>query len=301
MEAESEKPPPLAWGRRLSSGAAFCCDRGWGAGQALEGFWRDVFAGAPSGARVLEIGCGSGEVSTWAAEAGRGLTVTASDLFDAADGMQSHPAVTFVGSAPAEALPFPAESFDLVVSNFAIEYAPREGALAELARVVRPGGSAVLVLHSADSVLTADSRAVLTVAEGITAADIPDRVRRAATLRPDHLTRRKLLKDVLKRKDEFPRPITTATGVEYFDLAERLLKGELGAREAVAELDRDVEMRLFLAREQARAALDAAALQEVAETLRTTGFAVQTSRLSYNFEGSSAPQMLAWTVFADRR
>ncbi len=53
--------------RRLAGGPAFSCAQGWGPGQVLEAFWRDVFAATPQGYRVLEVGCGSADVSVWAA------------------------------------------------------------------------------------------------------------------------------------------------------------------------------------------------------------------------------------------
>lgn len=288
------------WAQRLAKEPHFCCSRGWGAGQALEAFWRDVFSAVPIGARMLEIGCGSADVSLWAAEAGRGLRITASDVFTEAEGVRRHPDVKFAGGAAAEALPFPAASFDLIVSNFAIEYAEWEAALSEIVRTLAPGGSAVLVLHSADSVLTADSRAVVRIADAMAKAEVADRVRRAASLRPDHLSRRKLLKDVLKHRAEIPVLVTAGTGVEYFDLAERLLAGDSAARDDLAGVDREVEMRQFLAREQSRAALDIKGLGEVADRLAAAGLRVQTSHISYQFDRSAPPEKLAWTLFADK-
>jgi len=219
------------WTRRLARGPKFSCLLGWGPGQAIETFWRDVFTTAPRGARLLEIGCGSGDVSVWAAEAGRDLRVVASDIYEGSEGVRQHPGVTFLGGARAEALPVEPESFDMIVSNFAFEYASdREAAAGEVARALRPGGSAILVLHSADSIVTAGSLSAIEVRAALARADIPERVRRAAALRPDHLSRRKLLKDVLKARDGFPMAGFGFSGGEYFDIAERLLKADPAAR-----------------------------------------------------------------------
>ena len=46
--------------------------------------------------------------------------------------------------APIESLPFPHESFDVVTATGVLEYADVAAALAELARVLRPGGRAVV-------------------------------------------------------------------------------------------------------------------------------------------------------------
>lgn len=289
------------WARRLAGGPAFSCAQGWGPGQVLEAFWRDVFAATPQGYRVLEVGCGSADVSVWAAEAGRGLKIVASDLFDSAEGVRTHPDVTFLGGASVEALPAPAASFDMVVSNFAVEYAPnRDAAAAELARVLRPGGRGVLVLHSADSTVTQTSLIALETHAALLAADVPDRVRRAAALRPDHLSRRKLLKDVLRRRGEIPAPMLSFSGVEYFALAERLLKGDPAARQDLARLDEGVAMRMEISREQSGVALDPAALSALTARLRAVGFDVEASEMTCTYD-NGATDKVGWIVLLTRR
>lgn len=95
------------WDDRVGSDPTFCCPVGYGAGQALEGFWRDVFGRARLGARLLEVGCGSGQVSVWAAEARRGLRILATDIHNRPSAVMRHPEVGFQGGVRAEALPFP--------------------------------------------------------------------------------------------------------------------------------------------------------------------------------------------------
>ncbi len=209
--------------------------------------------------------------------------------------------MTFVAGAPAEALPVATGSFDMIVSNFAIEYSlDREAALAELARVLRPGGCAALVLHGADSTVTASSRVAIETYEAIAAAGIPDLVRRAAALRPDHLSRRKWLKDVLRRREDFPRPMLSYSGVEYFDIAERLLKGDPAARQDLAAIDGGVAMRLDLSREQARVALDEAAVAALHGRLTAIGFAVQLTELTCTY-ASALTEKVGWIALLTKR
>jgi ubiquinone/menaquinone biosynthesis C-methylase UbiE len=106
-------------------------------------------------ARVLDVGCGAGQelypfvssaetlgvgvdVSSEAGRAGR-------ELYAAhAPGAK----VAFVRSA-AEALPFRSGSFDVVVCRLALPYTDNRLTLAEIARVLQPGGVLLLKIHHA--------------------------------------------------------------------------------------------------------------------------------------------------------
>jgi ubiquinone/menaquinone biosynthesis C-methylase UbiE len=103
-------------------------------------------AGVESDMRVLDLGCGPGQVA--AAAAGRGAAVTGADI---AEGMlavarRRHPEVSFV-HGDAESLPFPEGFFDAVVGNFVLNHLPRpELAAAEIARVLARSGRAALTV-----------------------------------------------------------------------------------------------------------------------------------------------------------
>jgi SAM-dependent methyltransferase len=93
---------------------------------------------------VLDVACGTGNAATRAAREGARVTGVdlTPELFEAgrAEAAAAGVEVEWV-EGDAEALPFPDESFDVVVSVFGCMFAPRHEVTArELARVLRPGG-----------------------------------------------------------------------------------------------------------------------------------------------------------------
>lgn len=99
----------------------------------------------PRGARVLDVGCGAGQTLIAAASDNPAVGVDL-DLGALALGRKLAPDIGFVRAA-GEALPFAPASFDLVVSRVALPYMHVPTVLAELRRVLRPGGGLWATLH----------------------------------------------------------------------------------------------------------------------------------------------------------
>jgi SAM-dependent methyltransferase len=112
------------------------------------------FARERRGARVLDFGCGAGNLVV----AGRaaGLDITGADSFYAGSNARGEAETAgLLGSAVFEIrdgrLPFPGSSFDLVVDNQVFEHVEDlEGALAEIDRVLRPGGEMLSIFPASD-------------------------------------------------------------------------------------------------------------------------------------------------------
>lgn len=114
--------------------------------------------GLPPGGAVLEVGCGSGMLTRpLARRAGAGTTVVGLDinpylLREAAslarlEGLGDR--ITFQ-EGRAEALPFPDHRFDTALACTTLEELDADRALAELARVVRPGGRVGVLVRAED-------------------------------------------------------------------------------------------------------------------------------------------------------
>ncbi|MFT3925442.1 MAG: methyltransferase domain-containing protein [Myxococcales bacterium] len=96
------------------------------------------------GERVLDVACGNGHAALAAARRYTevtGLDYVPSLLERARERAQAERAqITFV-EGDAEAMPFPDQSFDAVISTYGVMFAPdQERAARELTRVCRPGG-----------------------------------------------------------------------------------------------------------------------------------------------------------------
>jgi SAM-dependent methyltransferase len=111
--------------------------------------------GRARGLRVLEIGCGLGTDGAQFARAGADYTGV--DLTDAAVELARKCFAVFglkgdFRTADAEQLDFADESFDLVYSHGVLHHTPDTArAVAEVHRVLRPGGRAVVMLYHRNS------------------------------------------------------------------------------------------------------------------------------------------------------
>jgi ubiquinone/menaquinone biosynthesis C-methylase UbiE len=136
----------------------------------LNQFWREYFSSmgtlaAPK--KMIDIGCGDGAVVAAAADTlgDECLQLTSLDISrHSLDLMrQRYPDVDGV-VADALHIPFDSWSFDLVTSQFGVEYAGR-AAFVEAARLVAPGGQLALLVHHRASIMYEDCSASLDAVE----------------------------------------------------------------------------------------------------------------------------------------
>jgi ubiquinone/menaquinone biosynthesis C-methylase UbiE len=128
----------------------------------IEGLFRLAVDGR-DGCRVLDVGCGDGyHICLFNADPGirkrvtfTGIDVSQTDLWWAAALARS---LTYENirlfECSAEQLAFPDSCFDVVLCSDVIEHLPRpERCLAEMLRVLMPGGTAILTTPNEDSVV----------------------------------------------------------------------------------------------------------------------------------------------------
>lgn len=149
------------WTRHWATGAAHSCAGSYTDtyGGAIAAFWAGLHAHTAAGARVLDIATGSGALPRLLLHLrpALDLRIDAVDLAEPATGwLRKLPAaqaarVRFHGGVGAERLPFADGAFDLVLSQYGLEYADMALALPELLRVRAPRGRIGLVMHDADS------------------------------------------------------------------------------------------------------------------------------------------------------
>lgn len=105
--------------------------------------------GPLAGASVCDIGVGTGRIATWLASQGASVIGV-----DQADGMLRHPqtqaaTVAVVKARVGDPLPFPDGQFDVVTCMRVVKYVEDlAGVMAELSRIVRPGGQVLVEISN---------------------------------------------------------------------------------------------------------------------------------------------------------
>lgn len=194
---------------------------------ALFGQWAPKIADAAQirpGERVLDVGCGTGilarEIASRVGPVGRVVGI------DPAPGMlavagQRTPSVEW-RQGVAESLPFPDQSFDAIVSQFALMFfADRHQGLREMLRVLAPGGRlAVAVWGSLDDMPAyAAEVALLERTAGRQAAD--------ALRAPFVLGDRKALAALFSEAGVATTDITTVPGRAQFPSIRTMVEADL--------------------------------------------------------------------------
>ena len=148
--------------------AASCVPSSERAAREIRERWIRWLADLPDGSRLLDLGTGNGILLAHATAAaqrqGKRFSLTGVDLadIDPARWLSSLPAglrqARFLGGVAAERLPLADRAFDAAVSQYGLEYADLEPALAEVERILAPGGRLLWLAHAEDSSVVRQNR-----------------------------------------------------------------------------------------------------------------------------------------------
>lgn len=308
------------WENYYSSGQLATCPTGPDGGydQELRTVWEDFFTPLPQGAKLLDLGTGNGAVIAIAAALGASLgrqwQLHGSDLAsidplrDVADGAQRFAGVVFHPRVASEHLPFGCE-FDAVCGQYALEYADMPAALAEVARVLRPGGRALFITHHEQSVILGNARASLAEC-----ALVLDEWQVFARLRPwlcsdgaDAAQReqaalglQQLVRQLKEAVAQAAREATPGGGLilrATLDAVHQLLVLRTRAGPSVVDAEIDVAQRQVLAsRQRLQDLVDRALSEQAVESLlqaaRASGLQAQPPALQFH----AGTQLVGWRL-----
>ncbi len=145
------------WAANTGAGGRGCLPQRWGAIEdAQRSAWRGFIADLPQAAKVLDLATGDGRVLGWMRAERDDLALIGVDLAptlpEAPQGTETR------GGIPMEDLPFDANEFAAVVSQFGFEYGDVAKTPAEIARVLAPGGTVGLMVHRGDGPILEHNR-----------------------------------------------------------------------------------------------------------------------------------------------
>lgn len=161
------------------------------AAEVAEG-WRNFFEELPPHSIVLDLCTGNGAIALLAAEIGRrndrdfaviGVDQAAIDPRRYVTKFREDLGhIEFRARVNVEELPFANQSVGAIVSQYGIEYTDMRRSLAEVERVLSPGGRLRFVVHAADGVVAAGARSTINDADYLlTEVDLPGVTARCLT------------------------------------------------------------------------------------------------------------------------
>ena len=284
-----------------------------------ESFFRGAFEGNPR-SRLIDVACGNGAVTEIAMTIAQDMAVNVDShcldysMSAVAELRKRFPEVEGV-ACDAREIPYQDGEFDLVVSQFGIEYAGRE-AFAEAARLVNKGGTLAALVHLADGAINKECADNLSLAAALREAQLMSLARDAFTAGFE-LIAGKITDAEFQEADKRLAPAV--------EVAKQILKdkGPLAAGGLLARLYGDIghmytRMQNYVPAEvfewidgmsgelvsyegrmasMTRCALDEPGIYEVAMTIGAAGFTVQTPDVLTLAE-SGKPA--AWILTASR-
>lgn len=122
----------------------------------LAAFWETNLKDVPTAASILDLACGTGVIVRHALRLGfsnvMGLDISRDAI--ALMEKESPAAIGLVGSA--HAIPLQDSSIDVAASQFGFEYAGVKETISEVARILKPGGQFIALVHKTDGAIAVE-------------------------------------------------------------------------------------------------------------------------------------------------
>lgn len=140
--------------------------------------WVQLFERIPRGSRILDLCTGNASIirliHAQCPERFAELEFVGVDYAAIpADELTSLSNVTLTTEVSIEQLPYDASSFDMVISNFGVEYSDFEHSLKEVARVLKPQGAVHFICHHPQSSVLIENRNLRAMLESLLTPDGP--------------------------------------------------------------------------------------------------------------------------------
>jgi SAM-dependent methyltransferase len=306
------------WEAYYRGGAIATCPMGPSSTYTLElrELWLAFFTSLNDGARILDIGTGNGAIALLAKEAATAADVNfeihGADLATidpprhVPNGNALFDGIVFHPGMPAERLAFPDSHFDALSGQYALEYTDAARTLAEVRRVLRPGGRALFVLHHDQSALIRNARESL--AQGAMVLEetkilrklrrhvVAERTSAAAA----RLTWADLAADATRLQEAAARSVAPHFLHVVIDGVQKLLalRRELGAAAFEREVDRferDVRACVRRLPDLVGCAQSAGQMATIVATAQRLGFECSGAELQYHAQENLVGWRLALT------
>ena len=133
----------------------------------IKDFWQAKFACFPSPALIVDIATGNGALVDLAANYAHSHDLNW--YLNGIDSAKINPIrsscnnIKFLSETSMDCLPFDDASVDVACSQFGFEYGPTNQAVAEVLRILKPGGRFIAMVHSTESIITQNSKSTTSV------------------------------------------------------------------------------------------------------------------------------------------
>lgn len=340
MKKTPPSPAPSAstnaWNRYWDKGYLHSCPGAFNGNydNNIKAFWHSLFSYLPASSRVLDIGTGNGAVALLAQDFSQlndlALQIEGIDAAEirpqqAAERMGlSAAAVHFRSGIRCEQTDYGDACMDLVCSQYAIEYSDVQSSLQEIARILKPGGSAGFIVHHADADIIRTSRNELKFFSFFESdLSVFDSCRRflerlvstgqisnPALIAADPDSRRQMtdIQGMLSQITDYAHThsnVTFANDIcsQFANILNHIPRsGDVVTRNNLALLEEEMTAHRQRIQANLNAALDAQGIKHFCHQANTAGMQATTPQPIYrnDSDGQGQTTLLGWTVIARR-